>query len=34
FLLIEEKAKSKLRRQVRRQFQFFANVAPPNRPID
>jgi 8-oxo-dGTP pyrophosphatase MutT (NUDIX family) len=34
FFLIEEKAKSKLRRQVRRQFQFFANVAPPNGPIE
>jgi len=28
FFLIEEKAKSKLRRQIRRQFQLFANVAP------
>jgi|GEM_PF-2307182 hypothetical protein len=34
FFLVEEKAKSKLRCHVRRQFQFFANVAPPNRPID
>jgi 8-oxo-dGTP pyrophosphatase MutT (NUDIX family) len=34
FFLIEEKAKSKLRRQVRQQFQFFANVVPPSRTID
>jgi hypothetical protein len=34
FSLIEEMAKSKLRRQIRRQFQFFANVAPPNGPTE
>ncbi|WP_205925909.1 NUDIX hydrolase [Rhizobium sp. P38BS-XIX] len=34
FFQIEEKAKSKLRRQVRQQIQLFANVVPSSRTID
>lgn len=34
FFQIEEKAKSKLRRQVRQQIQLFANVVPPSHTID